>query len=201
MKRLCTLFWMTLLCVGASAAPAPVAQIQAMLAKPAVLCGRFDQTKQLVGMKKPLASRGRFCVLNGKGILWRTLQPFPNTLRLTRDEIVHFQGERVAMRLEARQEPTVRMINSVLFSLLSGDLAKLETLFEVDGSVDGAGWKVALKAREAALAKAIGTISLDGGAYVRNIHIDEASGDRTAIVFSEIKTGDTAITAEEAGLF
>ncbi|MBI3285463.1 MAG: outer membrane lipoprotein carrier protein LolA [Burkholderiales bacterium] len=192
---------MTLLCVGASAAPAPVAQIQAMLAKPAVLCGRFDQTKQLVGMKKPLASRGRFCVLNGKGILWRTLQPFPNTLRLTRDEIVHFQGERVAMRLEARQEPTVRMINSVLFSLLSGDLAKLETLFEVDGSVDGAGWKVALKAREAALAKAIGTISLDGGAYVRNIHIDEASGDRTAIVFSEIKTGDTAITAEEAGLF
>jgi hypothetical protein len=182
-------------------AAAPIATIQAMLAKPPVLCGRFDQTKHLTGMKKPLLSNGRFCVLSGKGVLWRTLKPFPNTLRLTRDEIVHFQGERVAMRLDAKQEPTVRMINSVLFSLLSGDLGKLDTLFEVDGSAEAGSWKVALKAREPALAKAIGAISLDGAAYVRNIHINEASGDRTDIVFSDIKTGEGAITAEEAALF
>jgi hypothetical protein len=186
--------------LGARAA-APLAAIQAMLAKPAVLCGRFDQTKTLAGMKKPLLSQGRFCVVNGKGVLWRTLKPFPNTLRLTRDEIVHFQGERVAMRLDAKQEPTVRMINSVLFSLLSGDLGKLDTLFEVDGSVDNASWKVALKAREPALAKAIGAISLDGAAYVRNIHLYEASGDRTDIVFSDIKTGEGAMNADEAALF
>lgn len=183
------------------AAASPVTKIQSMLAKPAILCGRFDQTKQLQGMKKPLASNGRFCVLNGKGVMWRTLQPFPNTLRLTRDEIVHMQGDRVAMRLDAQKEPTVRMINSVLFSLLSGDLGKLESLFEVDGNADASSWKVALKAREPALAKAIGAISLDGAAYVKNIHINEASGDTTAIIFSDIKTGETAITAEELALF
>ncbi len=190
-----------LLPLCAAQAGAPIAKIQTMLAKPAQLCGRFDQTKHLTGMKKPLASNGRFCVVAGKGVLWRTLKPFPNTLRLTRDEIVHFQGERVTMRLEAKQEPTVRMINSVLFSLLSGELAQLETLFDVDGSIDGATWKVALKAKQPALAKAIGAISLDGGAHVKNIHIDEASGDKTAIVFSEIKTGEGALNAEEAALF
>jgi len=152
-------------------------------------------------MKRPLASHGRFCVVGGKGVMWRTLKPFPNTLRLTKDEIVHFQGERVAMRLDAKQEPTVRMINSVLFSLLSGELGTLDTLFEVDGTADAGSWKVALKARQPALAKAIGAISLDGGAYVKNITINEASGDHTAIVFSEIKTGEGAITAEEAALF
>jgi hypothetical protein len=188
-------------CLAGAQAAAPVAQIQSLMAKPNILCGRFDQTKQLSGMKKPLTSNGRFCVLAGKGVLWRTLQPFPNTLRLTRDEIVHFQGERVAMRLEAKQEPTVRMINSVLFSLLSGDLAQLETLFEVDGSVDASNWRVALKARQPALAKAIGAIELDGGAYVKNILINEASGDRTTIVFSKIQTGETAMLAEEAALF
>jgi len=200
MKRI--LFALTLLLpLCAVQAAAPIAKIQAMLAKPAQLCGRFDQTKHLTGMKKPLASNGRFCVVAGKGVLWRTLKPFPNTLRLTRDEIVHFQGERVTMRLEAKQEPTVRMINSVLFSLLSGELSQLETLFDVDGSVDGATWKVALKAKQPALAKAIGAISLDGGAHVKNIHIDEASGDKTDIVFSEIKTGEGALLAEEAALF
>ena len=186
---------------GAAQAAAPVAKIQAMLAKPDVLCGRFDQTKQLAGMKKPLASNGRFCVMAGKGVLWRTLKPFPNTLRLTRDEIVHFQGERVAMRLDAKNEPTVRMINSVLFSLLSGDLGQLDTLFEVDGSVDASSWKVALKARQPALAKAIGAIALDGGAFVKNIQIVEDSGDKTSIVFSEIKTGSGAINPDEAALF
>jgi outer membrane lipoprotein-sorting protein len=182
-------------------AAAPVAKIQALLAKPEQLCGRFEQTKQLAGMKKPLVSSGRFCVVAGKGVLWRTLKPFPNTLRLKRDEIVHMQGERVAMRLDASQEPTVRMINGVLFSLLAGDLSQLESLFEVDGSVTDSGWKVALKARSAALARAIGAISLDGGAYVRSIHMNEASGDKTDIVFSDIKTGPASLLPEEAALF
>ena len=182
-------------------AAAPVAKIQAMLAKPAIMCGRFDQTKQLAGMKKPLASNGRFCVVAGKGVLWRTLQPFPSTLRLTRDEIVNYQGDRVAMRLDAKTEPTVRMINNVLFSLLSGDLGQLESLFEVDGTVDASSWNVALKARQAALEKAIGTIKLDGGAYVKNIVMSEAGGDKTSIVFSAIQTGETAMTKEEAALF
>ena len=189
------------LAMAPAQAAAPVAKIEAMLAKPQQLCGRFDQSKQLAGMKKPLASNGRFCVLAGKGVLWRTLQPFPNTLRLTRDEIVHFQGERVAMRLDAKTEPVVKMINSVLFSLLAGDLAQLDTLFEVDGSIDGNTWQVALKARQPALAKAIGSIRLDGGAFVKNISISEASGDRTSIVFSAIETGPAAITAQEAALF
>lgn len=200
MKRILVTMCLSLMSAAVQAG-APVEKISAMLAKPSAMCGRFDQTKQLTGMKKPLLSNGRFCVVAGKGVLWRTLKPFPNTLRLTRDEIVHFQGERVAMRLDAKQEPTVRMINSVLFSLLSGELSQLETLFEVDGSVDGAGWKVALKARQPALAKAIGAIALDGGAYVKNIQINEASGDRTAIVFSDIKTGESSIQAEEAKLF
>jgi hypothetical protein len=194
------LFACLFLCCSSVFAAAPIAKIQAMLAKPDQLCGRFDQTKTLAGMKRPLLSQGRFCVVAGKGVLWRTLKPFASTLRLTRDEIVQFQGERVAMRLAAQQEPTVRMINSVLFSLLAGDLAQLDTLFDVDGTIDGT-WKVALKARAPALAKAIGAISLEGGAYVKNITIQEAGGDRTEIVFSDIKTGPGAVLPEEAALF
>jgi hypothetical protein len=180
---------------------APVAQIQTMLARPKVLCGRFDQTKQLIGLKTPLTSNGRFCVVAGKGVLWRSLQPFPNTLRLTRDEIVQFRGDRVALRLAAEQEPTLRMINTVLFALLAGDFGQLEKLFEVDGSLENSGWSVTLKAREPGLAKAVGSIALEGGAYVKNIAIQEASGDRTAIVFSAIETGDGAMNEDEAKLF
>ena len=182
-------------------AAVPVAKIQSMLAKPQVLCGRFDQRKQLVGLKNPLISSGRFCVVADKGVLWRSLQPFANTVRLTRDEIVQLQGDRVAARLDAKQEPALRTINNVLFALLAGDLAEIDKLFEIDGGIHDKGWEVKLKPREPGLAKAISSIALEGGTYVSNITISEATGDRTSIVFSEIQTGDTAMTADEAALF
>jgi outer membrane lipoprotein carrier protein LolA len=193
-------------CVWISAAltllgAGPAAKIQSMLAKPKVLCGRFDQTKQLVGLKKPVKSTGRFCVVAEKGVLWRSERPFANTIKLTRDEIIQLQGERVTMRLDAKKEPTVRVINSVLFALLAGDLDQLEKLFDIDGEVNHQSWRVTLKARAPALARAIGAITLDGGEYVKNIGIDEASGDRTGIVFSAIQTGDGAMTVDEAALF
>jgi outer membrane lipoprotein-sorting protein len=192
---------LALAAAGSTQAAVPSAKIQAMLAKPAVMCGRFDQTKELAGMKKPLASEGRFCVVAGKGVLWRTLKPFPSTLRLTREEIVNYQGDRVAMRLDAKTEPTVRMINNVLFSLLSGDLGQLDSLFEGEGSADATSWNVALKPRQPGLEKAIGTIKLEGGSYVKQIVMNEASGDRTTIVFSAIQTGEGAMNKEEAALF
>ena len=182
-------------------AAAPVAEIQAMLTKPKVLCGHFGQSKQLTGLKKPMISNGRFCVVADKGVLWRTLQPFPNTVRLTRDEIVHLRGDRVAMRLDAKQEPAVRMINSVLFALLAGDLGQIEKLFDVDGAIHDNSWRVTLKAREPALARAISSVALEGGAHVANITISEASGDRTSIVFSKIQTGEGAMSVDEAALF
>ncbi len=185
----------------AQAATTPVAKISAMLDKPKALCGRFEQSKQLTGIKKPLLSTGRFCVVAGKGVLWRNLKPFANTLRLSADEIVQYQGERVALRLEAKREPTVRIINSVLFSLLAGDLAQLDKLFEVEANVQEQSWQVKLKAKDAALAKAIGSIALDGAAYVKNIQMLDASGDKTDIQFFDIKTGESAMLAEEAALF
>jgi len=180
---------------------APVAKIQAMLAKPKILCGRFDQTKQLAGIKKPLVSNGRFCAAADKGVLWRNLKPFPSTLRLTRDEIVQLQGERVTLHLDAKKEPAVRMIHSVLFASLTGDLGQIEKLFEIEGSASADRWSVALKARAPSLAKTIGNIALEGGAYVKQITLNDASGDRTTIVFSEIQVGDAAMTTEEAALF
>jgi hypothetical protein len=202
MRRHSPAYLLILLSWGlAGAGAALVEEIHALLARPEILCGRFDQTKQLAGVKKPLLSNGRFCVVAGKGVLWRNLQPFASTVRLTRDEIVQMQDERVTMRLNVKQEPTVRLMNSVLFSLLGGDLAQLEKLFAVEGRVNKSSWSVSLKARAPGLAKVVGSISLEGGTYVTHIAIDEASGDRTRIVFSAIETGDGAMSSDEAALF
>jgi outer membrane lipoprotein carrier protein LolA len=186
---------------AALAGAGPAEKIQSILAKPKVLCGRFDQSKQLVGLKKPLTSNGRFCVVADKGVLWRSLQPFANTLKLTRNEILQRHGDRVILRLDPQREPAVQMINNVLFSLFAGDLAELEKLFVIEGDVREKSWSVTLKAREPGLAKIIGAIALEGGVYVKNVTISEANGDRTTIAFSAIETGESAMSADEAAYF
>ncbi len=203
MKRAVLAYCLVLSALSASWLPASetLEKIQSMLAKPSVLCGRFDQNKRLTGLKKPLISRGRFCVVADKGVLWRTLHPVASTLRITRDEIIQLEGDRIIIRRDAKSEPTVRVINSLMFALLGGDFAKLDTLFEVDGGIRDKNWSLQLKAREPGLSKAIDGIALDGDAHVKSITILEASGDRTTIVFSEIQTEDRAMGADEAALF
>ena len=190
-----------LLSAPSALAASTLERIQSILAKPGVLCGRFDQNKQLTGVKKPLISDGRFCVVADKGVLWRTLHPYPSTLRITEDEIVQFQGDRITMRLDARTEPMVRWIHNVLFGLLGGNFASLEAMFDVSGGVRNNDWSLELKAREPGLSQAIASIALDGDAYVKKIAVREGSGDRTTIVFSGIQTGDGAMGKDEASLF
>jgi len=180
---------------------APIAEIQSILEKPKIMCGRFDQTKLLVGINKPLLSNGRFCVVADKGILWRTLYPFPNTLRLTQDEIIQTQGKQTTMRMDATQEPVVRMTNTVLFSLLAGDFSQLDKIFILNSHIENSHWHVNLKAREPGLAKVIGNISLEGDQHVKKVNIQESNGDKTMIIFSDIKNGGNAMTKEEGALF
>lgn len=184
MRKLC----LCLLLMSCSAfASAPITQIQAMLDKPKELCGNFDQTKILVGISKPLKSNGQFCVNAQTGVTWRTLKPFPSTLTLTRTEIVQMQGDQVTLNMSASKEPVVKMINTVLFSLLAGNFNDLDKLFILNGDIKNNSWHVALTARDPALAKALGTITMDGSNHVHIVHIDESNGDKTFITFSAIK--------------
>jgi hypothetical protein len=193
----CCIALIALVLLGA----APISKISSMLAKPNVLCGRFDQLKQLVGLKKPVTSSGRFCVVSGKGILWLSLEPFPNTLRITRDEIIELRGGKVSTRIDSTREPKVQMINGLLFSLLAGDIGQLENLFQVEATINNSSWTARLTARDKTLAGVIAKIALEGDVFVKKIVINEASGDRTEVVFTAFETGDGAISSDEAALF
>jgi hypothetical protein len=180
---------------------ATLRQIQALLAKPSVMCGRFEQAKTLVGLRHPVRSSGRFCVVLDKGVLWTTALPFPATLRLTKDEIVEYHGDEVTKRLSAREEPTVGVINDLLGSLLQGDLNRLTASFAISGAVDQQEWKAKLVPKDRGMKHVIAGIELTGSAFVRQITIHEASGDVTDIMFSAIVTGPAALRPEESRQF
>lgn len=177
---------------------AALAQIQKMVARPPIMCGDFEQQKTLVGLKRPVKSTGRFCALTEKGVLWNTLTPFASTLKLSREEIVQSQGDRVTSRLSAKEEPTVGVISELLFSVLAGDFDRLRASFKVDATAQAANWHARLVPKESGMKRVISAIELNGSDFVRQITMMEASGDRTVISFANIATGPTALHADEA---
>ncbi|MEW9898207.1 outer membrane lipoprotein carrier protein LolA [Chitinivorax sp. PXF-14] len=202
-RRVLYPLWLTasLLAMPAARAAGDIDKIQPLLARPDVVCGQFQQAKTLLGLKNPVKSSGRFCVVPGKGVLWRTVRPFPSELRLARDEIVESQGGQVVKRLSAQQEPAIRMINGLLFSLLAGDLRQLDALFELKASTSGRDWQAQLAPRDANLKRVIAAISLSGADTVRRVAIVETSGDRTDIDFSATSQGRAAFQGDEAKQF
>lgn len=167
------------------AAPDSLAvQVKAKLSTAAVQRGTFEQLKHVKGFKRPLKSSGNYVVTKGQGVQWQTLKPFPSELSVKADEISSKQGDTEVFRLDAKTEPTVRLITQLLFSLLAGDLTALEEHFTANGKVGTSSWAIELKPKAPGLQKVFSSIALKGDASVREVQIDELSGDSTSISLS-----------------
>lgn len=182
---------------AAQATPDLALAVRERLQQPEWLRADFTQTKKVPGFAKPLVSTGNFVAARGRGVLWRTLKPFASELRLTQNEIRATQGGQTAMRLDAAREPAVRLITTLMFALLNGDVSGLASLFELSGSVKGAGWQLALLPRPGALQQVLKKVELEGDGFVRRIQLFEANGDESLIQIANPRTDG----APEPGLF
>jgi hypothetical protein len=171
--------WVSLLLVAQP--PNLAAQIQQRLATDSVMSGTFEQSKQLKGFKRPLKSRGTYSVTAGQGVQWNTLAPFPSELTVRSSEIVSQQGGAAVFKLEAKNEPNVRVVTQVLFSLLAGDFEGMSDHFSATGEVGVKTWAVELTPRSEALRKFFSKISVAGDTAVRTVKWNEPSGDFTVI--------------------
>lgn len=189
-----------LVALGSNAADL-MADVRARLGQHAVLRGEFEQSKQVAGFKKALLSKGDFLVARERGVIWRTREPFAGVLKLTPNEIVATQGGELAFRLSANTEPSVRVINGLMFSLLNGDVAALAQQFKVEGTADARSWSLLLLPKQAAFSKVLTRVELAGDTYVRRITMDEANGDRTIIHFFKQAPEPSKLSAQEAARF
>lgn len=187
--------WMTVAVLLAAEPDLPTA-VKAQLGDVSVVRGAFEQQKQVKGFKKPLTSKGDFVVAKGHGVKWHTKTPFESVLTVRKDDISSKQGEVEVFHLDASKEPTVRVINSVLFALLAGDIEVLRTQFDVAGAVKADGWNLELKPKTKGLAAVLTRITLAGDRFVRHLELTEGTGDVTVIRVDNPSDGP-ALSAQE----
>jgi hypothetical protein len=171
-----------LLCASLAAGPMDLSvAVRSQLVDAPSIRGAFEQEKRVKGFKRPFVSRGDFVVAKGRGVRWHTKTPFESVLTVRRDDISSRQGDTEVFRLDAAKEPTVRVVNTVLFSLLAGDLTVLERHFEVKGDAGPNGWTLELVPKSDGLKKVLSHITMSGDRFVRRLELSEASQDVTVI--------------------
>jgi Outer membrane lipoprotein carrier protein LolA len=155
--------------------------VKARLQDAPVLQGTFEQSKQVKGFKRPLKSSGTYVVKKGEGVQWNTLKPFPSELTVRAGDITSKQGDKEVFKLDAKSEPTVRVITQLLFSLLAGDLGALASYFDATGEVGPGEWRIELAPKTDGLKKIFLRVTLKGDTAVRSVHLMELNGDATLI--------------------
>lgn len=190
----------------APATPAAAASdgdgVRARLAQPDVLRGGFVQEKQLEGFRNPLRSRGGFLLVRGRGVAWDTVEPFAASTVLTRARLLTTLPDGSSrVVLDADSSPGMATVNALLMALVAGDLDALAPQFTLEETLlDDGAWTLVLRPREDTLKRVFERIELRGDRHVREVHILEAAGDRTRIVFEDLAETPAATSAELARL-
>ena len=165
-------------------------EIQRLASDQAASAAMTSEIGQLVSM------------LRDRGIAWNTRKPFASSTRLTRKRLLATMPDgSTQVLIDAGASPGMAAVNALLMALVAGDLDALATRFTLKETLraDG-GWSLALQPRDAALKQAFTRIVLDGDRYVRGVEIIEPAGDRTRIVFSDLRETPPATRQEAAQL-
>lgn len=171
------------------------------LAKTPVLRGTFVQRKFLNGIPKPLKSSGSYVISRDQGIWWHTQLPFDSDFILTSNSMVQLDDGKVAARLNAEQQPGLRVVGDVFFSIFSLDPSALAGNFELFGQRgERDAWTMGLRPRSGAMRNVMSETVITGAVRVDKVEFWDSHADRTEITLSS-SANVAPLTTEEAALF
>lgn len=176
----------------ATVAPAPLDSlllVQQRLLPFQTLQGHFEQEKQIVRIKRPVKSRGRFALVRGAGVLWRTEAPIQSLLTLNADALTVVQNNQTVVSTSLAGQPALRFLAQSVFAVFMTDVRQIRdrfTLLAARVPERPLPWSLSLKPRDAAVAQLIQEIQLTGAEQLQSIQLLERGGDSTRIVLRDV---------------
>lgn len=184
------------------------AQLRAALSLPAskltkaqVLAGTFTHSKHLSEIPRPLVATGKFVFVRDLGVYWHTQQPFDSVVVLTGAGLVQRDGDGPPLRVNADEQPAVRVIANIFMALFTLDVGILARDFDLYGGTVPGGWSVGLKPRNRAMASVFVQATVAGKDDVEQVVLTDARGDRTVIDLAGITYADDPPGADLRALF
>lgn len=174
--------------------------VVAQLAAPAVLRGRFTQTRKIQLISRPLESSGRF-ILSDMGLYWQQEQPLASVLIADGDRLLQQVDDGPLESVDVARNPMVLTFSKSFLSIFAGNETELRSNFDI-AFVDEAGsWEIRLSPISYPMVEAIDTIILRGREYIEELIVVSRSSDETTIGFSDLQTVPDQLTEHEIELY
>lgn len=193
-----------LLCGAGLAAPAATSDdallqhVLAELGRHQAVRADFVQTRTNPALTQPQTSHGQLLFVINHGMLWQTQSPYAETLALSgkRAARIDVQGHAHPMR-EARG---MDRISQMLQSMLAGKLDEVQRQFKVAASGTPAQWTLRFTPKQERMARVLGSITLNGDAFLEGIRIEMHGGDSTDIRFGHARDAGPLSALERRAL-
>jgi hypothetical protein len=177
-------------------------EIAARLAAPAVLRGKFQQTREIELLSKPLQSNGYF-LLSGMGLYWHQEAPVASVMIADSERLLQRVGDGPLQSIDVEKNPVVLTFSQSFLSIFEGDEAELRKHFEVsfEPGDQPDNWQISLTPVSFPMSEAIESIILNGREYIEELKVISRSSERTIISFSDLQTEPTELTEHEIELY
>ena len=152
----------------------------------------FTQKRTLGAAGRTLTSTGTLSLTGDGAFSWVQKTPFVQTVSL-KDGVFTIRYEDEAPEvMTAETHPAVlsaaRLLTSVQYRIL--DAAALQDAFDytlVGGEKPADAWTITLRARDEALGRILGTVTLKGSEYVESIRMSPSNDNVTDMILSNVR--------------
>ena len=150
----------------------------------------FTQKRTLGAAGRTLTSTGTLSLTGDGAFSWVQKTPFVQTVSL-KDGVFTIRYEDEAPEvMKAETHPAVLSAARLLTSVMRLDAAALQDAFDytlVGGEKPADAWTITLRARDEALGRILGTVTLKGSEYVESIRMSPANDNVTDMILSNVR--------------
>lgn len=138
----------------------------------------FTQHRYLADLPNPILSKGELLLWNGKGVIWRTQEPFPSTILITKKGLFQVENENRNSMIQEGQE---WVLLEMLSKLISGSFSEIKGFSTVSLPPLKGKWRIRLSPTNAHLQNVLSSLDIEGGEYVSHVTIHRPNGDKDDI--------------------
>lgn len=155
------------------------AQEVTLLSPGSVLEANFTQYRHLTGIPKPIKSGGNMLLWDGKGLIWATHTPFPNSILITKKGLYQLEGRVKTPIVKAGGESVIFDVMAGIFNMKDKGAVKGFTLEDLPSS--NGNWCIRLIPQYQQVKSFIQSITVEGNAHISHITISRPNGDHDEI--------------------
>ncbi len=171
-----------------------------------VLTANFTQHRHLNGIPKPIKSTGQMILWEGKGLLWTTISPFPNSILICKQGLYDIENRTKTLMVKAGGNSAMFDVMADIFNMkadkkINGftieDLTAANNARTLDSNSN---WQIRFIPQHEQVRNFIKSITVEGNIQITHISILRPSGDHDEIDIMDHVSSANA-SREVKGLF